>query len=162
MKSIKHSCLWSFICIINSTFGYIFALSQSFSPLPMLLAIFCFLIFFILFPQTHRYQSIRNNSILFRSLIIGYFINSIIIPAHFIIGCFSVQIVSSGSKILPDLITPAIAVANFAQIFFTTIIMGLLLNIMALIISAVIYFIQKFAAKIFVFSNIYSSNQLNQ
>jgi hypothetical protein len=40
--------------------------------------------------------------------------------------------------------------------------MGLLLNIMALIISAVIYFIQKFAAKIFVFSNIYSSNQLNQ
>ena len=162
MKSIKHSCLWSFICIINSTFGYIFALSQSFSPLPMLLAIFCFLIFFILFPQTHRYQSIRNNSILFRSLIIGYIINSILIPAHFIIGVFSVQIVLRGSETLSGLFTQSSTTAELAKTFFTTIIMGLFLNIMALIISAVIYSIQKLVTKIFNFSNIYSSHQLNQ
>jgi len=157
MKSLKHSCLWSSICIINSAFGFLFALSHGFSQIPMQFGILVFFIFFTLFPRTQRYKTIKDNSILFRSLIIGYIINSILIPAHFIIGTFSVDIISIGS--LTDSLNISLATTKFIETFLITITMGLLLNVMALIISAFIYSIQKISIKIFCGQNIYNTQQ---
>ena len=157
MKSLKHSCLWSSICIINSAFGFLFALSHGFSQIPMQFGILVFLIFFTLFPRTQRYKTIKDNSILFRSLIIGYIINSILIPAHFIIGTFSVDIISIGS--LTDSLNISLATTKFIETFLITITMGLFLNVMALIISLFIYSIQKISIKIFCGQNIYNTQQ---
>jgi len=159
MKSLKHSCLWSLICIINSAFGFLFALSHGFSQIPMQFGILVFLIFFTLFPRTQRYKTIKDNSILFRSLIIGYIINSILIPAHFLIGAFSVDIISTGSLTLSNSSNISLATTNFIETFLITITMGLLLNVMALIISAFIYSIQKISIKIFCGQNIYNTQQ---
>lgn len=157
MKSLKHSCLWSSICIINSAFGFLFALSHGFSQIPMQFGILVFFIFFTLFPRTQRYKTIKDNSILFRSLIIGYIINSILIPAHFIIGTFSVDIISIGS--LTDSLNISLATTKFIETFLITITMGLFLNVMALIISLFIYSIQKISIKIFCGQNIYNTQQ---
>ena len=157
MKSLKHSCLWSSICIINSAFGFLFALSHGFSQIPMQFGILVFFIFFTLFPRTQRYKTIKDSSILFRSLIIGYIINSILIPAHFIIGAFSVDIISIGS--LTDSLNISLATTKFIETFLITITMGLFLNVMALIISLFICSIQKISINIFCGQNIYNTQQ---
>lgn len=131
-RKLKMFLIWSFICGINSVIGFSFAYG-SYDLAAMILVVSLFAIGFTFFSFTNKYESIRKNKVLFRSMWIGYILNAFLFHLHFFIGLSSlaaVEVIGFNNE------------KEFAATFLTTIIMGFLLNIAAFLFISAIYYCQ--------------------
>ncbi len=133
-KIIKYLLLWTLISWINGIYPFNIALSSHYNITAMVLVIFIFGSGLTIFSLSGKIERIKQeNRVFYRSIWIGYFLNGASFTIHLPLGILSIEV----SKRMFNVISH-----DFVSTFLITFLMGVLLNIIAIILIALVYYCQ--------------------
>ncbi len=126
--------LWSLISWINGIFPFNIALKSHYNVLAMILVILIFSLGLTLFSLSKRIETVKKeNRVLFRSIWIGYILTATSFVIHLPLGIISIEVTKRMFNAINH---------DFVSTFFITFLMGVLLNIIAIIFVALVYYCQ--------------------
>ncbi|MBN2435177.1 MAG: hypothetical protein JXK07_07930 [Spirochaetes bacterium] len=140
MKSKKSDLLWLSICVANAAVGSVLGIALEFNKAAMSLGVVVFVMLFLCLSRTGFYNRLIQNVVLYRSIIMGYFINALLFPLHIYSGCAAAIVIDKSGRLLG---LKNISNTDFFQTLLMTLITGICLNIIAAFVIAIVYYLQK-------------------
>lgn len=141
MKFVKSDLLWLSICLANAAIGSIYGTLCGFHKGAMLIGVSVFVVIFLSLSHTGFLDRLKTNTVLYRSVIIGFFVNALLFPIHVILGISSVYAIESAVSMLG---IKELYETDFVSTLLITITMGVGLNLLAVAVIALVYLIQRF------------------
>lgn len=140
MKFKKSDLLWLSICLANAAIGSIYGTLCGFHKGAMLIGVSVFILIFLSLSNAGFLDRLKKRDILYRSVIIGYFVNAILLPLHIFAGIFSVYALES---IIGMLGIKELYETDFLSTLLITFTMGVSLNLLAAAVITAVYLFQR-------------------
>ena len=80
MKFVKSDLLWLSICVANAVVGALYGTLCGFHKGAMLIGVSVFVVIFLSLSHTGFLDRLKTSTVLYRSVIIGFFVNALLFP----------------------------------------------------------------------------------
>jgi hypothetical protein len=127
-RRVRMFLVWTLICGMNSGVGLAYGSLLNYNHEAMIMGISLFIIIFTLLSFSSVYSKIREKRFTFIAMWIWYILSCLVTCYHYLIGAFSLRIIEGLHFVS----------RGFVETLLTTILMGSILNIIAIIVLWVV------------------------